>query len=88
MANHKQAKKRIRQTARRRAVNVARVSRIRTMLKNVETAIASGDQAQAQEALKNAQPELHRGINKGVMHKNTVARTMSRLSKRVKALAA
>ncbi|MDG3041338.1 30S ribosomal protein S20 [Roseicyclus marinus] len=86
MANTPQSKKRARQAERRYAVNKARRSRIRTFLRKVEEAIASGDQAAATEALKTAQPELMRGVTKGVMHKNTVARKMSRLSSRVKAL--
>lgn len=88
MANSPQAKKRARQNERRFAVNKARRSRIRTYLRKVEEAIASGDQAAAKDALKTAQPELMRGVAKGVMHKNTAARKMSRLSSRVKALAA
>jgi small subunit ribosomal protein S20 len=88
MANTPQSKKRARQAERRYAVNKARRSRIRTFLRKVEEAIASGDQAAAAEALKSAQPELMRGVTKGVMHKNTVARKMSRLSSRVKALKA
>ena len=88
MANSPQAKKRARQNERRYAVNKARRSRIRTYLRKVEEAIASGDQAAAAAALRAAQPELMRGVTKGVLHKNTVARKMSRLSARVKALAA
>jgi small subunit ribosomal protein S20 len=88
MANTPQSKKRARQAERRFAVNKARRSRIRTYLRKVEEAIASGDLAAAQEALKTAQPELMRGVTKGVMHKNTAARKMSRLSSRVKALKA
>lgn len=88
MANHKSAEKRIRQTERRTAVNRARISRIRTFLKKVETAIASGDRAAATEAFREAQPELMRGVSKGVLHKNTVARKLSRLSGRIKALGA
>ena len=88
MANTPQSKNRARQAERRYAVNKARRSRIRTFLRKVEEAIASGDQAAAAEALKTAQPELMRGVTKGVMHKNTVARKMSRLSSRVKALKA
>ncbi|WP_416914900.1 MAG: 30S ribosomal protein S20 [Roseicyclus sp.] len=88
MANTPQSKKRARQAERRYAVNKARRSRIRTFLRKVEEAIASGDQTAAAEALKTAQPELMRGVTKGVMHKNTVARKMSRLSSRVKALKA
>ena len=88
MANSPQAKKRARQNERRFAVNKARRSRIRTYLRKVEEAIASGDQAVAAAALKAAQPEIMRGVSKGVLHKNTAARKMSRLSARVKALAA
>lgn len=87
MAHHKSAKKRIRRNARRAAVNRARISRIRTFMKKVELAIASGDPAAARTALQSAQPELHRGVTKGVLHKNTAARKLSRLSARVKALA-
>lgn len=87
MANSPQAKKRARQNERRFAVNKARRSRIRTYLRKVEEAIESGDQAAATTALREAQPELMRGVSRGVLHKNTVARKMSRLSKRVKALA-
>jgi small subunit ribosomal protein S20 len=86
MANTPQSKKRARQNERRYAVNKARRSRIRTYLRKVEEAIAAGDHAAAQEALKACQPELMRGATKGVLHKNTVARKMSRLSSRVKAL--
>ena len=88
MANSPQAKKRARQTERRTAVNKARRSRIRTYLRKVEEAIASGDQAVASDALKSAQPEVMRGVTKGVLHKNTASRKISRLSARVKALAA
>ena len=87
MANTPQSKKRARQNEARYAVNKARRSRIRTFLRKVEEAIASGDQAAAAEALKVAQPELARGVTKGVIHKNTLARKMSRLSSRVKAIA-
>jgi small subunit ribosomal protein S20 len=86
MANSSQSKKRARQSEARFAVNKARRSRIRTFLRKVEEALASGDQQVAATALKNVQPELARGITKGVLHKNTVARKMSRLSSRVKAL--
>lgn len=86
MANSPQAKKRARQNAARFAVNKMRRSRIRTYLRAVEEAIASGDQKAAAEALKVAQPELMRGVTKGVMHKNTAARKMSRLASRVKAI--
>tara|TARA_B100001248_G_scaffold237483_1_gene201473 strand:+ start:332 stop:598 length:267 start_codon:yes stop_codon:yes gene_type:complete len=88
MANHKSAKKRIRRNANRSEINKSRVSRIRTFLKRVETAIASGDQGAAQTALKEAQPELMRGVSKGVLHKNTASRKMSRLSAKVKAVGA
>ena len=88
MANHKSAKKRIRRNANRAEINKSRVSRIRTFLKRVETAIASGDKTAARTALKEAQPELMRGVSKGVLHKNTVSRKMSRLSAKVKAVGA
>lgn len=87
MANHKSAEKRNRQTQTRTEVNRARESRIRTFLKKVETAIASGDQGAAREAFRVAQPEMQRGATKGVLHPNTVARRLSRLSSRIKALA-
>ena len=87
MANTPQSKKRARQNETRFAVNKARRSRIRTYLRKVEEAIASGDPAAAKAALRAVQPELMRGVTKGVLHKNTVARKMSRLSARVKALA-
>lgn len=86
MANSPQAKKRARQNQRRMDINKARRSRIRTYLRRVEEAIASGDQANAAAALKEAQPELMRGVTRGVVHKNTAARKMSRLSARIKAL--
>ncbi|MCA0870626.1 30S ribosomal protein S20 [Seohaeicola saemankumensis] len=86
MANSPQAKKRARQNEKRFAVNKARRSRIRTFLRNVEEAIESGDKDAAVAALRAAQPELMRGVTKGVFHKNTAARKMSRLSSRVKAL--
>ena len=86
MANTPQAKKRIRRNANRAAINGARVSRIRTFIKAVESALASGKQTDAAEALRKAQPELARGVARGVVHKNTAARKISRLSKRVAAL--
>lgn len=86
MANTPQASKRIRRNARRAEINGARMSRIRGFVKKVETAIAGGDKKVAAEALQAAQPELARGVARGVMHKNTAARKMSRLSKRVSAL--
>ncbi|EYD73138.1 30S ribosomal protein S20 [Limimaricola hongkongensis] len=88
MANTPQSKKRARQNEQRFAINKMRRSRIRTFLRKVEEAIASGKQDAAQAALREAQPELMRGVTKGVVHKNTAARKMSRLSSRVKALAA
>ena len=88
MANSPQAKKRARQNEARYAVNKARRSRIRTYLRRVEEAIASGDADAAQKALREAQPELMRGVTKGVLHKNTAARKMSRLASRVKAVGA
>ncbi|PIV72906.1 MAG: 30S ribosomal protein S20 [Rhodobacteraceae bacterium CG17_big_fil_post_rev_8_21_14_2_50_65_11] len=88
MANTPQSKKRARQNESRFAINKARRSRIRTYLRKVEEAIASGDQDAAKAALREAQPELMRGVTKGVLHKNTVARKISRLSSRVKAMAA
>ena len=86
MANTPQSKKRVRQTARRTEVNRSRVSRIRSFVKRVELALASGDAAAARDALKAAQPEIMRGVTKGVMHRNTASRKVSRLSARVKAL--
>ena len=86
MANSPQAKKRARQNEKRFAVNKARRSRIRTYLRKVEEAIASGDQSAAAEALKAAQPEIMRGASKGVMHKNTASRKVSRLNGRIKAM--
>jgi small subunit ribosomal protein S20 len=87
MANTSSAQKAARQTARRTAVNRARVSRIRTLMKKVEEAIASGNKTEAQAAFKAAQPALMRGAAHEVVHKNAVARKLSRLSKRIKALA-
>lgn len=86
MANTPQSKKRARQSESRTAVNKARRSRIRSKLRKVEEAIASGDKDTATAALRAAQPELMRGVTRGVFHKNTAARKMSRLSSRVKAL--
>ena len=88
MANTPQSKKRARQNERRNDINRTRRSRIRTYLRKVEEAIASGNADAAKAALQAAQPELARGVTKGVLHKNTVARKMSRLSARVKALTA
>ena len=86
MANKPQSKKRARQIVRRQAVNKARRSRIRTHLRKVEDAIASGAGKAAQDALRLAQPELMRGVTKGIFHRNTAARKMSRLASRVKAM--
>jgi small subunit ribosomal protein S20 len=88
MANTPQSKKRARQAERRTDINKARRSRIRTFLRKLEDAITAGNADAAQAALLAAQPELDRGVTKGVLHKNTVARKMSRLSSRVKALKA
>jgi small subunit ribosomal protein S20 len=86
MANHKSAEKRIRQTERRTAVNKARLSRIRTFVKKVEAALDAGDRTTAQAAFVAAQPELQRGVTKGVLHKNTAARKISRLAHRLRTL--
>jgi small subunit ribosomal protein S20 len=86
MANTPQAKKRIRRNANRAQINHSRISRIRTFIKQVESAIASGKKKEAAEALKAVQPELARGVARGVIHKNTAARRISRLSKRVASL--
>ena len=88
MANTPQSKKRARQAARRTEVNKSRKSRIRTFLRRVEEAIAGGDAEKAAAALRAAQPELARGVTRGVVHKNTASRKMSRLAARVKALSA
>ncbi len=87
MAHHKSAQKAIRQTERRTAVNRARVSRVRSFIKKVETALETGDKKLAAEALKLAQPEIHRGVRAGVLHSNTASRKLSRLSARIKSLA-
>ena len=86
MANTPQAKKRARQNERRAAVNKARRSRIKTFLRAVEEAIESGDKEASIAALRAAQPELMRGVTKGIFHKNTVSRKIARLSARVKAI--
>ena len=86
MANTPQAKKRIRRNANRAEINHSRISRIRTFIKQVESAIASGKKSDAAEALKKVQPEMARGVARGVIHKNTAARKISRLSKRVASL--
>ncbi|MFC3125352.1 30S ribosomal protein S20 [Pseudoroseomonas globiformis] len=88
MANTASARKRIRQTATRNERNRARRSRVSTFLTKVEKAVSAGDKSAAQAAFKDAQPELQRAVTKGVMHLNTVSRKLSRLSARIKALAA
>lgn len=88
MANTTSAKKMVRKIARRTMVNKSRRSRVRTYLRKVEEAISSGDKSAAEEAFKAAQPELHRAAGKGVYHQKTVSRKLSRLSARIKALAA
>ena len=87
MANITSAKKRIRQTARRTTVNNVRRTRIRSYIRLVEEAIDGGDKGKAQDAFKAAQPEMMRGVLKGIYHKNTVSRKLSRLSARIKAMA-
>lgn len=84
MANHASAEKRIRRNAKRATINGARRSRIRTFIKKVELALSAGDADAAQKALAAAQPEMDRGVAKGILHKNTVARKLSRLTARVK----
>jgi small subunit ribosomal protein S20 len=88
MANSPSSRKRARQIERRTAVNKARRSRIRTFIRKVEEAIASGDGAAASEALRSAQPEIMRGVSRGVIHKNTASRKVSRLAARVKSIGA
>ncbi|RST30548.1 30S ribosomal protein S20 [Sphingomonas ginkgonis] len=87
MANTPQAKKRIRRNARRAEINHSRIGRIRTFIKAVESALASGDKGAATDALKKAQPELARGVARGVLHKNTASRKFSRLTKRLSQMA-
>lgn len=86
MANTLQAKKRVRRNAKREAINKARRSRIRTFVKKVELAVEAGNADEAKNALKAAQPELMRGVTKGVLHKKTASRKVSRLAKRVKSM--
>jgi small subunit ribosomal protein S20 len=86
MANTPQSKKRIRRNNRRADINTNRVSRIRNFVKKVEAAIEGGDKQAAAAALKDAQPELARGVARGVLHKNTASRKLSRLTKRVAGL--
>jgi small subunit ribosomal protein S20 len=88
MANTKSAKKMVRKIARRTEVNKSRKSRIRTFVRKVEEAVASGDKSAATTALKAAEPEIMRGVTKGVLHKNTASRKVSRLAARVKGMAA
>jgi small subunit ribosomal protein S20 len=87
MAHHPSAKKRIRQTAKRTEINRTRTSRIRTFIKKVEQAVASGDREAAQHALRAVEPEIRRGVNKGVLKLNTASRRISRLSKKVNTMA-
>lgn len=87
MAHHKSAKKRIRRNARRAEINRNRIGRVRSFVKKVELAISGGDKDAAAAALRAAQPELHRGVTRGVLHRNTAARKLSRLNARVKAMA-
>jgi small subunit ribosomal protein S20 len=88
MANHKSSEKRIRTTAKVTAVNSARRNRIRTFVRKIEQAVAAGDVTAAEAAFKAAQPEIQRGVSRGVLNKNTAARKLSRLSARVKAVKA
>jgi small subunit ribosomal protein S20 len=86
MARHKSAEKRVRQISKRTSVNRSRISRVRVFLKKVESAINSSDQEAAIAALREAQPEVHRGVTKGVLHSNTASRKLSRLSRRIKSI--
>jgi small subunit ribosomal protein S20 len=86
MANTPQAKKRILRNTKRTEINRARVSRIRTFVKQVESAIAAGNKDEAKAALARMQPELFRGVARGVLHKNTASRKLSRLTRRLVAL--
>lgn len=88
MANTPSSKKRVRQIARRTTVNQARRSRIRTFIRKVEEAIAAGDKQAAESALRAAQPEIMRGAGKGVLHRNTASRKISRLHQRINSLSA
>jgi small subunit ribosomal protein S20 len=88
MANTSSAKKAVRQIVRRTEVNKARRTRVRSSVRKVEEAIAAGDKAAAEAALKAAQPELMRSAQKGILHKNTASRKVSRLSHRIKAMGA
>ena len=86
MPSHKSAEKRVRVTAKRTAVNKARRSQIRSAIRTVEEALAAGDKKAATDALKAAEPQIMRGVSKGVVHKNTGSRKVSRLTARLKAL--
>ena len=86
MANHKSAVKRIRRNVRRRRINGARRTRVRTLVKSVENAIVAGDKEAAASAFKNSEPELARGAQIGVVHKNAMRRKLSRLSARIRAM--
>ena len=86
MANHASSKKRIRRNERRAVINGTRRTRIRTFVKNIEVAIGQGDAKLAQDALQAAQPEMQRGVAKGIFHQKTISRKLSRLSARIKAL--
>ncbi len=88
MAQLASAKKRVRQMKRRTEVNRRRIGTVRTYIRKVEAAIASGDKSQAEAALRVAEPHLMRGVGKGVMHRNTASRKLSRLSKQIKGMAA
>jgi len=88
MAHHRSAKKRIRQTAKRTAINRARTSRVRTFIKKVEAAVASGDPTAARQALRVAEPEIRRAVTRHVLKLNTASRRISRLSKKVNSLTA
>jgi small subunit ribosomal protein S20 len=86
MAHHKSAQKRIRRNAKRARINGDRLGRVRTFVRRVELAIANGDKEAALSAFNAAQPELHRGVKAGVLHRNTAARKLSRLTSRIRAL--
>ncbi len=86
MAHHKSAQKRIRRNETRRRINHSRISRVRTFVRKVEAAILSGNRDAAREALQLAQPEIHRGVTRGVLHRNTAARRISKLARRINAM--
>jgi len=86
MANHKSSKKRILRNNKRNEINSNRISRIRTYIKKVENEISSEDKDKANEAFKIAMPEIQRGVSKGLLHKNTASRKLSRLSSKIKAI--